>query len=75
MCKVFPSNRQKLKKRKCTLHEISSASPKAYRRRGNDVIRLVTQNQFLVNFMSLNKSMKLKFHALLEKTNKNSQIC
>ena len=31
MCKVFPSNRQKLKKRKCDLHEISSASPKAYR--------------------------------------------
>ena len=33
MCKVFPSNRQKLKKRKYGLHEISSASPKAYRRR------------------------------------------
>ena len=32
MCKVFPSNRKKLKKRKCDLHEISSASPKAYRR-------------------------------------------
>ena len=30
MCKIFPSNRQKLKKRKCDLHEISSASPKAY---------------------------------------------
>ena len=29
MCKVFPSNRKKLKKRKCDLHEISSASPKA----------------------------------------------
>ena len=29
MCKIFPSNRQKLKKRKCDLHEISSASPKA----------------------------------------------
>ena len=29
MCKVFPSNRKKLKKRKCNLHEISSASPKA----------------------------------------------
>ena len=33
MCTVFPSNRQKLKKRKCDLHEISSASPKTYRRR------------------------------------------
>ena len=33
MCKMFPSNRQKLKKRKCDLHEISSASPKAFRRR------------------------------------------
>ena len=32
MCKMFPSNRQKLKKRKCDLHEISSASPKAFRR-------------------------------------------
>ena len=32
MCKIFPSNRQKLKKRKCDLHEISSASPKAFRR-------------------------------------------
>ena len=31
MCKIFPSNRQKLKKRKCDLHEISSASPKAFR--------------------------------------------
>ena len=29
MYKVFPSNRQKLKMRKCDLHEISSASPKA----------------------------------------------
>ena len=27
MCKVFPSNRKKLKKRKCDLHEICSASP------------------------------------------------
>ena len=31
MCKVFPSNRQKLKKRKCDLHEINSALPKAFR--------------------------------------------
>ena len=31
-CKIFPSNRQKLKKRKCDLHEISFASPKAFRR-------------------------------------------
>ena len=29
MCKVFSSNHQKLKKRKCDLHEINSASPKA----------------------------------------------
>ena len=29
MCNVFPSNCQKLKKRKCVLHAISSASPKA----------------------------------------------
>ena len=33
MCKVFPSNCKKLKKRKYDLHKISSASPKAYRRR------------------------------------------
>ena len=33
MCKMFPINRQKLKKRKCDLYEISSASPKAFRRR------------------------------------------
>ena len=26
---MFPSNRQKLKKRKCDLHKISSALPKA----------------------------------------------
>ena len=32
ICEVFPSNHKKLKKRKCDLHEISSASPKAYRR-------------------------------------------
>ena len=30
ICKMLPSNRQKLKKRKCDLHEISSASPKAF---------------------------------------------
>ena len=30
MPKMFPSNRQKLKKRKCDLHEISSASPEAF---------------------------------------------
>ena len=30
MCKMFSSNRQKLKKRKCDLHEISSASPEAF---------------------------------------------
>ena len=33
MCKMLPSNRQKLKKRKCDLHEISSASLKAFQRR------------------------------------------
>ena len=33
MCIMLPSNRQKLKKRKCNLHEISSASPEAFRRR------------------------------------------
>ena len=32
MCKMFPSNRQKLEKIKCDLHEISSASPEAIRR-------------------------------------------
>ena len=30
MCKVFPSNCQKLKNIKCNLHVVSSASPKAY---------------------------------------------
>ena len=30
MCKMLPSNRQKLKKRKCDLHETSSASPEAF---------------------------------------------
>ena len=29
MCKMFPSNRQKLKKRQYDLHKISSALPKA----------------------------------------------
>ena len=33
MCKIFPSNHQKLKKRKSDLHEINSTSPKAFRRR------------------------------------------
>ena len=33
MCKIFPSNCQKFKKRKCDLHETSSESPTAYRRR------------------------------------------
>ena len=45
MCKVFLSNRQKLKNRKCDLHEISSALPQAYRRLANDLIRFVTQSQ------------------------------
>ena len=31
MCKMFPSNRQKLKKRKCDLHEISSTSSRKRR--------------------------------------------
>ena len=69
MCKMLLSNRQKLKTRKCDLHEISSASRKAFRRRG-----FVTQSQFLVKFMSFNKGVKLKFHAPLAKTSKNSQI-
>ena len=30
MYKMFPCNRQKLKKRKYDLHEISSASPEAF---------------------------------------------
>ena len=30
MCKIFPSNCQKLKKRKCDLHEISFATPNAF---------------------------------------------
>ena len=30
ICKVFLSNRQKLKNRKCDLTEVSSASPQAY---------------------------------------------
>ena len=30
ICKMFPSNRQKLKKRKSDLHEITSASPEAF---------------------------------------------
>ena len=30
MCKMLPSNCQKLKKRICDLHEISSASPEAF---------------------------------------------
>ena len=30
MCKMLPSNCQKLKKRKCNLHKISSASPEAF---------------------------------------------
>ena len=33
MCKIFPSDGQKLKKRKCDLYEISSTSPKAFRHR------------------------------------------
>ena len=45
MYKVFSSNRQKFKKRKCDLHEVSSASPQAYRSLTNDVIRFVTQRQ------------------------------
>ena len=45
MCKVFLSNRQNLKNRKCYLHEVSSALPKAYQRLANDVIRFVTQSR------------------------------
>ena len=71
MCKMLSSNRQKLKKKenaiymKQVLHCL---------RHSNDVIRFVTQSQFLVKFMSLNKGVKSKFHALLAKTSKNSQI-
>ena len=45
MCKVFLSNRQKLKNRKCYLHEVSSALPQTYRRLANDVIPFVRQSQ------------------------------
>ena len=45
MCKVFLSNRQKLKNRKCYSHEVSSALSQAYRRLANNVIRFVTQSQ------------------------------
>ena len=45
MCKVFSSNRQKLKNRKCYLHEVSFALPQAYRRLANDVIHFVTHSQ------------------------------
>ena len=74
ICKMLPSNRQKLKKKKMrfTWNKFCIAwgiltSPK-------DVIRFVMQSQFSVKFMSLNKGVKLKFHALLAKTSKNSQI-
>ena len=67
---MFSSNRQKLKK--CDLHKINSASPKAYRRLANDVILIILQNQFLVKFMSLYESVKLRFPALLAKPSKNS---
>ena len=70
MFQMFSSNRQKLKK--CDLHKISSALPKAYGRLANNVIPFVMQNQFLVKFMSLNKRVKLKFPAQLAKTSKNS---
>ena len=33
MCKVFLTKREKLKQKKCDSHEVSFASPKAYRRR------------------------------------------
>ena len=33
MCKIFSSNCQTLKKRKCNLRKIISASPEAFRRR------------------------------------------
>ena len=32
MCKMFPSNRQNLKKRKCDLHDINSVLPRAFQR-------------------------------------------
>ena len=70
MYKVFPSNCQKLKKKgnKC---EISSA-----RCRHIDVWQMTScKINKWVKFMSFNKSVKLKFHALLAKTNKNLQIC
>ena len=70
---MFPSNCQKPKKRKFVLHEISSASPEAFRRRQRRN-SLCTQSQFLVKFMSLSKGVKLKFHALLAKTIKNHKF-
>ena len=33
MCKMLPSNGKNLKKKKCDLHKISSALPKAFRGR------------------------------------------
>ena len=60
--------------KKSDLHEINSASPKVYGRLANDVIPFVTQNQFLVKFISLNKSVKLKFHAVLAKKAKTHKF-
>ena len=45
MCKMFLSNRRKLKNRKCFLHEVSSVLPQVYQRLANNVIRFVTQSQ------------------------------
>ena len=57
MCKVFSSNSQKLKKRKCNLHEVSSASSQAYRRLANDIICFSRKANKLVKFISLNKGV------------------
>ena len=45
ICKVFSSNFQNFKKRKCDLHEVSFASPKKSQRLANNVILFVMQSQ------------------------------
>ena len=70
MCKVFPSNRKCSKKDNAIyMKEVLDCLRHIDVGKRRNFLRHA--KQFLVKFMSLNKSVKLKFHALLAKTSKN----
>ena len=78
MCKLFPSNRQKLRKSDCTRNKFFITSGMLMLTLGKSTygnsIRHAKAIIKLIKFMSLNKSMQLKFHSLLQQQAKRHKF-